>query len=40
MDFDNVGLLVGAADAAVGKVMLALDITPAVGRKPLRAAVS
>lgn len=33
MDFDNVGLLVGAADAAVGKVLLALDITPAVAEE-------
>lgn len=27
-DWDNVGLLVGAADDAVGKILLALDITP------------
>ena len=30
MDFDNVGLLVGRQDAAVSKVLLALDVTRAV----------
>lgn len=30
MDFDNVGLLVGEADAPVSKCLLALDITPEV----------
>ena len=29
-DWDNVGLLVGSADAQVGRTLLALDITPAV----------
>jgi len=33
MDFDNAGLLVGRADAAVGKVLVALDITQEVIRE-------
>lgn len=32
-DWDNIGLLVGAEDADVTKVMLALDITPAAVRE-------
>lgn len=32
-DWDNVGLLAGAEDTAVGKVLLALDITPTVIRE-------
>lgn len=37
-EWDNVGLLVGGADDAVSRVLLALDITPAVVREAHEAA--